>query len=149
MRVGFLLPLESFSFYLSYSYSLIYFNLKFFKDILEVYLLKSLRTGIYRNVLYNYMKTIKQRELRMKVRLIVYSNLKDYVDGYRDGEGLLKEVPEQMSIKRFLQETIKHDKALDAISMVIVNEKVVPFNQIERNLQDGDIIKVYPPMGGG
>jgi sulfur carrier protein ThiS len=33
--------------------------------------------------------------------------------------------------------------------MVIVNEKVVPFNQIERNLQDGDIIKVYPPMGGG
>ena len=85
----------------------------------------------------------------MKVRLIIYSNLKDYVDDYQDNEGLLKEVSEQMSIKRFLQETIKHEKALDAISMVIVNEKAVPFNQIERNLQDGDIIKVYPPMGGG
>lgn len=85
----------------------------------------------------------------MKVKLIIYSNLKDYVEGYQNNEGLLTEVSEEMSIKRFLQETIKHDRALDAISMIIINEKVVPFQQIERNLQDGDIIKVYPPMGGG
>ena len=85
----------------------------------------------------------------MKVKLIIYSNLKDYVDGYQDNEGLLTEVSEQITIKRFLQETIRHDKALDAISMIIVNDRVVPFYKIEQNLKDGDIIKVYPPMGGG
>ena len=85
----------------------------------------------------------------MKVRLIIYSSLKDYVKGYQGNDGIQLEISEQISIKRFLLETIKHEKALDAISMIIVNEKIVPFNQIERNLQDGDIIKVYPPMGGG
>jgi sulfur carrier protein ThiS len=38
---------------------------------------------------------------------------------------------------------------MDAISMVIVNDKVVPFRQLDRKLEDEDIIKVYPPMGGG
>lgn len=85
----------------------------------------------------------------MKVRLLVYSNLKNYIDGYQDSEGLLKEIPKQMTIKDFLQETIKHKRAMDGISMVIVNEKVIPFHEIERNLQDGDVIKIYPPMGGG
>ncbi|MBP8718097.1 MAG: MoaD/ThiS family protein [Candidatus Atribacteria bacterium] len=61
----------------------------------------------------------------------------------------MKEISEPKTIKQFLQETIKHEKAMDAISMVIVNEKVVPFNQLDRKLQDGDIIKIYPPIGGG
>lgn len=85
----------------------------------------------------------------MKIKLIIYSNLKKYVDGYQENEGLQKEIFEQKTIKKFLEETIKHKKAMDAISMVIVNGKVVPFSQLERNLQDGDIIKVYPPIGGG
>ncbi|MFZ2330250.1 MAG: MoaD/ThiS family protein [Atribacterota bacterium] len=85
----------------------------------------------------------------MKVRLLVYSNLKNYIDGYQDSEGLLKEISKQMTIKDFLQKTIKHKRAMDGISMVIVNEKVIPFHEIERNLQDGDVIKIYPPMGGG
>ncbi|HNR65314.1 MAG TPA: MoaD/ThiS family protein [Atribacterota bacterium] len=85
----------------------------------------------------------------MKVKLIVYSNLKNYIDGYQDSEGLLKEISKQMTIKDFLQENIKHKRAMDGISMVIVNEKVIPFHEIERNLQDGDVIKIYPPMGGG
>jgi molybdopterin converting factor small subunit len=85
----------------------------------------------------------------MKVRLVIYSNLKNYVDDYQEEKGLQKEIFERKTIKKFLQETIKHEKAMDAISMVIVNEKVVSFSQLERNLQDGDIIKIYPPIGGG
>lgn len=83
------------------------------------------------------------------VRLIIYSNLKEYVEGYCEKEGLEKDISDKTTIKDFLQDTIKHERALDAISMVIINEKVVPFNQIDRYLQDGDVIKIYPPMGGG
>lgn len=68
---------------------------------------------------------------------------------YKEKEGLIKEIIGEKTIKDFLQETIKHEKALDAISMVLVNEKIVPFNQLDRQLQDGDIIKIYPPIGGG
>jgi len=85
----------------------------------------------------------------MKVKLIIYSNLKDYVMDYKEKEGLIKEIIGEKTIKDFLQETIKHEKALDAISMVLVNEKIVPFNQLDRQLQDEDIIKIYPPIGGG
>lgn len=85
----------------------------------------------------------------MKIKLIIYSNLKNYVENYKEDDGLVKEISEPKTIKQFIQETIKHEKAMDAISMVIVNEKVVPFNQLERKLQDGDVIKVYPPIGGG
>ncbi|MGE4413416.1 MAG: MoaD/ThiS family protein [Candidatus Caldatribacteriota bacterium] len=85
----------------------------------------------------------------MKIKLIIYSNLKNYVENYKEDDGLVKEISEPKTIKQFLQETIKHEKAMDAISMVIVNEKVVPFNQLDRKLQDGDVIKVYPPIGGG
>jgi sulfur carrier protein ThiS len=85
----------------------------------------------------------------MKIKLIIYSNLKNYVENYKEDDGLVKEISEPKTIKQFLQETIKHEKAMDAISMAIVNEKVVPFNQLDRKLQDGDIIKVYPPIGGG
>ena len=85
----------------------------------------------------------------MKIKLIIYSNLKNYVENYKEDDGLVKEISELKTIKQFLQETIKHEKAMDAISMVIVNEKVVPFNQLDRKLQDGDVIKVYPPIGGG
>jgi len=85
----------------------------------------------------------------MKIKLIIYSNLKNYVENYKEDDGLVKEISEPKTIKQFIQETIKHEKAMDAISMVIVNEKVVPFNQLDRKLQDGDVIKVYPPIGGG
>ena len=85
----------------------------------------------------------------MKVKLLIYSNLKDYVDGYQENEGLVKELFEPKTIKQFLEETIGHERALDAISMVIVNDKVVPFTQLDRLLQDGDTVTVYPPMGGG
>ncbi len=85
----------------------------------------------------------------MKIKLIIYSNLKNYVENYKEDDGLVKDISEQKTIRQFLAETIKHEKAMDAISMVIVNEKVVPFNQLERKLQDGDVIKVYPPIGGG
>ncbi len=85
----------------------------------------------------------------MKVKLLIYSNLKDYVDGYQENEGLVKELFEHKTIKQFLEETIRHERALDAISIVIINDRVVPFTQLNRPLQDGDIVKVYPPMGGG
>ncbi|KUK96061.1 MAG: hypothetical protein XE08_0804 [Parcubacteria bacterium 32_520] len=68
----------------------------------------------------------------MKIKLIIYSNLKNYVENYKEDDGLVKEISEPKTIKQFLQETIKHEKAMDAISMVIVNEKVVPFNQLDR-----------------
>ncbi|MDD3031892.1 MAG: MoaD/ThiS family protein [Candidatus Caldatribacteriota bacterium] len=85
----------------------------------------------------------------MKIKLIIYSNLKRYVKGYDDDNGIVKEVSHTLSIKQFLEDTINHPRALDAISMVLVNNKVVPFKKLEQNLQDNDIIKVYPPMGGG
>ena len=85
----------------------------------------------------------------MKVKLVIYSNLKHYVENYRDHDGVMIEISEKTSIRQLLEETIRHEHAMDAISMVIVNEKVVPFNQLDRTMQDGDIIKVYPPMGGG
>jgi len=85
----------------------------------------------------------------MKVKLIIYSKLKDYVEGYGENDGIIIEVSHHKSIRKFLEETIEHPRAMDAISMVIVNDTVVPFNQLDRNLQDKDIIKVYPPMGGG
>jgi molybdopterin converting factor small subunit len=85
----------------------------------------------------------------MKIKLIIYSNLKNYVENYKDDDGIVKDISEQKTIRQFLEETIKHEKAMDAISMIIVNEKVVPFSQLDRKLQDGDVIKVYPPIGGG
>lgn len=85
----------------------------------------------------------------MKVRLIIHSALKNFVDGYQDNGGLNKEISEPKTIEQFLRETIQHEKAMDAISMVLVNEEVIPFQQLKRILKDGDTIKVYPPMGGG
>ena len=85
----------------------------------------------------------------MKVKLIIYSNLKKYVEDYGDKEGIVKEVSRKKSIRQFLEDAIKHERAMDAISMVIVNDSVVPFNQLDRDLKDRDVIKVYPPMGGG
>jgi molybdopterin converting factor small subunit len=85
----------------------------------------------------------------MKIKLIIYSNLKNYVENYKDDDGIVKDISEQKTIRQFLEETIKHEKAMDAVSMIIVNEKVVPFSQLDRKLQDGDVIKVYPPIGGG
>ena len=85
----------------------------------------------------------------MKVKLIIYSNLKNYVDGYLENEGVLKEINREKKIREFLLDTIKHEKALEGISMIIINGKVIPFNQIDSYIKDGDIIKVYPPMGGG
>ena len=85
----------------------------------------------------------------MKVKLIIYSNLKNYVKNYDNKEGIVLEIPSSKKIIDFLKENIEHDKAVDAISMVIVNNKAIPFNQLDSNLKDGDIVKVYPPMGGG
>jgi molybdopterin converting factor small subunit len=85
----------------------------------------------------------------MKVKLIIYSKLKEYVEGYNNSDGIVKEVTSPKSIRQFLAETINHEQAMDAISMVIVNDKVIPFKQLDRKLKDKDIIKVYPPMGGG
>jgi molybdopterin converting factor small subunit len=85
----------------------------------------------------------------MKIKLMIYSNLKNYVEDYNDHDGVVKEVSGKKTIRQFLEEIIKHEQAMDAISMVIVNDKIVPFNQLDRELQDGDMIKVYPPMGGG
>jgi|LDZU01.1.fsa_nt_gi sulfur carrier protein ThiS len=85
----------------------------------------------------------------MKVKLIIYSKLKEYVEGYDNNNGIVKEVSSPKSIRQFLEETINHSQAMDAISMVIVNDKVVPFKQLDRKLEDEDIIKVYPPIGGG
>lgn len=87
----------------------------------------------------------------MKIKLIIYSNLKRYVEGYDidSNNGIIKEVTEQKSIKQFLEETIKHELAMDAISIVIVNDKVIPFGKLDKKLEHNDVIKVYPPMGGG
>lgn len=85
----------------------------------------------------------------MEIKLMIYSNLKNYVENYSDHDGVRKEVSGKKSIRQFLEETIKHEQAMDAISMIIINGKVVPFSQLDRDLQNGDMIKVYPPMGGG
>lgn len=85
----------------------------------------------------------------MKIKLIIYSNLKDYVENYCKDDGVTRDISGGRTIRQFLQETINHERAMDAISMVIVNDKVIPFNQLDQQLQDGDTIKVYPPMGGG
>lgn len=85
----------------------------------------------------------------MKVKLIIYSKLKEYVEGYDDNDGIVKELAHPRSIREFLEETINHSQAMDAISMVIVNNKVVPFGELNRKLENDDVIRVYPPMGGG
>ncbi|MFW6148797.1 MAG: MoaD/ThiS family protein [Atribacterota bacterium] len=85
----------------------------------------------------------------MKIRLIIFSNLKNYVEGYKDKEGVLKVVSNRKTIRQFLEETISHERAIDVINTVIVNDQLVPFKELNRYLQDGDVIKIYPPMGGG
>ena len=85
----------------------------------------------------------------MKIKLMIYSRLKDYVENYREEDGVIRDVSGGRTIRQFLQETINHEQAMEAISMVIVNDKVIPFHQLDQQLRDGDTVKVYPPMGGG
>ncbi|MBN2395194.1 MAG: MoaD/ThiS family protein [Candidatus Atribacteria bacterium] len=85
----------------------------------------------------------------MKVKLFIYSNLKNYIKNYDEKNGILKEVSIPQSIRQFLNETIHHERVIDAISIVVVNKKVVPFREWNRHLKDKDVIKIYPPIGGG
>ena len=85
----------------------------------------------------------------MKIQLMIFSRLRDYVENYHEEDGIIRDISGERTIRQFLQETINHEQAMEAISMVIVNDKVIPFNHLDHQLRDGDTIKVYPPMGGG
>jgi len=85
----------------------------------------------------------------MNVTLKIYSGLKKYVKNYNKESGIILKIDEGVTVKQFLEKNIDHDRAIDAISMVTVNEKIVAYNNYNKKLKDGDLIKVFPPIGGG
>lgn len=85
----------------------------------------------------------------MKARLIIYSNLKKYVKNYHEKEGAEVGFSPGKSVREFIEETIVYPRAMDGISIVQINDQVITFDQLSRKLQDGDTIKIYPPVGGG
>ena len=85
----------------------------------------------------------------MKITLKIYSGLRKYVKHYHFENGITLNVHKEKSIKQFLIENIDHRKAIDAISMVTVNDKLIPYSDYDQKLEDGDIVKVFPPISGG
>lgn len=86
---------------------------------------------------------------KIKVQMIIYSNLNKFVENYDQENGIVKEVTNGKSILQFIKENISYNQAINAISVIIVNDQFVPFKQLNRRLEEGDIIKLYPPIGGG
>ena len=87
--------------------------------------------------------------MSIKVKLIIYSALKNYVKNYNTKNGIEIISCKCKTIQQILQETINHPDAMDAISIVSINNQVIGFKDLNRPLKNGDVIKVYPPMGGG
>jgi len=85
----------------------------------------------------------------MKVILKIYFGLKYYVKNYDDEKGLVLEVERGKTIKQLFIENINHKNAIDAISLVTVNNSIVAHKDYNQELQNGDLIKVFPPIGGG
>ena len=85
----------------------------------------------------------------MKVTLKIYSGLRNYVKNYDIEKGITLEVDKGKTIKQLLKENINHEKAIEAISMVTLNDRIVSYKDYNRKLKDGNLIKVFPPIGGG
>ncbi len=85
----------------------------------------------------------------MKVKLLIYSNLKNNVKNYDDKNGVVIEVNEPATIREFLTKHIEHKQAVNATNTLLLNDKLVPFQELDQKLNDGDTVKLYPPIGGG
>ena len=85
----------------------------------------------------------------MKVTLKIYSGLRNYVKNYDTEKGVTLEVGKGKTIKQILKENINHEKAIEAISMITLNDKIIPYKNYDQEARDGDLIKVFPPIGGG
>jgi len=85
----------------------------------------------------------------MKVTLKIYSGLRNYVKNYDIEKGITLEVDKGKTLKQLLKENINHEKAIEAISMVTLNDRIIPYGNYDLKFKDGDIIKVFPPVGGG
>jgi len=85
----------------------------------------------------------------MKITLKIYSGLQKYVKDYNSKNGLILEIDKEKTIKQFLIDAINHQKAIEAISMITINDKIISYQNYDQKLKDGDLIKVFPPIGGG
>ena len=85
----------------------------------------------------------------MKVTLKIYSGLRNYVKNYDIEKGVILETNKEITLKQLLKKNINHKKAIEAISMVTVNDKIIPYSSYDSKLKDEDIVKVFPPIGGG
>ena len=85
----------------------------------------------------------------MKITLKIYSGLQKYVKDYNSKNGLILEIDKGKTIKQLLIDTINHQKAIEAISMITLNDKIIAYQNYDQKLKDGDLIKVFPPIGGG
>ncbi len=85
----------------------------------------------------------------MKITLKIYSGLKRYVKDYNSKNGLILEIDKGKTIKQLIIDTINHQKAIEAISMITLNDKIIAYQNYNQKLKDGDLIKVFPPISGG
>jgi len=85
----------------------------------------------------------------MKVTLKIYSGLKNYVKNYDIEKGVTLEVDKGKTIMQILRGNINHKKAIEAISIVTLNDKIISYRDYDKEAKDGDLIKVFPPIGGG
>ena len=85
----------------------------------------------------------------MKITLKIYSGLQKYVKDYNSKNGLILEIDKGKTIKQLLIDTINHQKAIEAISMITLNDKIIAYQNYDQKLKDGDLIKVFPPISGG
>lgn len=75
--------------------------------------------------------------------------MKNYVKNYDIEKGVTLKVDERETIKQILKKNINHEKAIEAISIVTLNDKIIPYKDYDKKVKDGDLIKVFPPIGGG
>jgi len=85
----------------------------------------------------------------MQITLKIYSGLRQYVKNYHQKNGLILTMENGKTIRQLLLDHIEHERTIDAISMITLNDKIIPYQDYCRELHDGDVIKVYPPISGG